>query len=362
MPAIINAGTGGDLAPGLDGSGGPVATAIGVVRNISLTCSLGDVLSAQVSYGWDQVSGEARIILPFQSGSIGDSVSVTMGAGNSVQRFAGKLVSFETTLAPRSVTALCKGPLYVLEEYENPTETINAGDGSGRPGLAFEDLVGASSATLKQTVSAVLARVGVTYSSGNLQDPAHVYGLLAPEEFTWGTHETAAAYLHRLLEASAGYRLFDSADGNVYLQQISAIPSGTVDFTLTLGEDIFADSQSVSSKIGQRTGVVVEGYDDGSGPAVGTAGDTSLPFRVFSNLIETDAFAAELAAFWLPQVNRLQEVVRLHTPVDGLFGPGQTHHIDLGNALNDTLWLKSVMTEITPNGEFSQHSVYVASA
>jgi len=359
MPAIINSGTNGDLNPGLDGNG-PVATAVGIVRKTVLTTSLGTALSAQVSYGWDQVSGEARILLPTEAGAIGDSVSVTFGCtpGTVAQRFAGTLVGFDTTLAPHAVIALCKGPLYALEEYENPVETINAGDGSGRPGLAFEDLVGASSATLKQIVTAVLGTVGVTYSASNLADPGHVYGTLAPEEFTWGTHETAAAYLHRLLEASAGYRLFDSADGNVYLKQISVTDGIGAEVTFTVGIDIFGDTQKTSTRIGRRSAVLVEGYDDGTGPATsGLIGSGSI-YHVTSPLIETDAFATDLANFWLTQLDRNQEIVRLHTPSDALIGPAQLHFIS--GVAADTMWVKSVTTEVGTNGEVTQHPIYVA--
>src|SRR5206468_998897 len=109
MPAIINSGTNGDLNTGNDGSG-PVATAVGIVRTTVLQTSLGDALSAQVSYGWDQVSGEARILLPTQTGSIDEGVTITMGCdgGTVAQRFSGTIVGFDTTLAPHAVTALCK--------------------------------------------------------------------------------------------------------------------------------------------------------------------------------------------------------------------------------------------------------------
>lgn len=362
MPAIVNS-TGGDLNPGL-GGGGPVATGIGIVRKPQITYSGGsNVLSAQVTYGFDQVAGEARIISASPAGSVGDGVTLTMGATNMLKRFDGTIVSIDTTLAPHSVSMLCKGPLYKLEEYENGTETISTGDGLGRPGLAFADLVGTTAgATLQTIVSAVLSICGANaLNTGGSDNPSHIYGLVADEEFTWGTHETGAAYIHKILQASAGYRLFDSADGQIYLKQISAVPVAA-QFTLTLGKDIFGDAQSITSSIGQRTAVLVEGYDfAGLGPASSNPSRGSLGTSVFhisSTLIETDAFAAELAAFWLPQVNRRQETIRLTTPRDDLFGPAQSHAI--AGITPDTMWLKSVTAEITSNGEFSQKCSYVA--
>lgn len=364
---VINSGTGGDVNPGFDGSGGPVATSIAIARKTDINFSGGEVLNAQTSYGWDQFAGEARIVCPAPSGSIGDSVALTFGCtpGNLVQRFAGTIVETDTTLAPHAVMLLCKGPLYACETFKNDVESLDIDQ--TRPGLAFGDLVGAQTGTLQQIVAAVLSLVGVSYSLSNFDNPSHVYGTGAGasgldgafDAMTWGTHETAAAYIHRFLQASAGYRLFDSADGNVYLKQASMIPSGSVDFTLTLGQDIFGDTHSVTSSIGAQTAVIVQGFDDGSGPATsGVVGSGQSAFQLNSPLIETDAFAAELAAFWLTQVNRNQELIRLNTPRDELYGPVQTHAIS--GVTPDTMRVKSVTTDIAANGEFTQHLVYVA--
>lgn len=372
MPAVINNGTGGELNPGFDGSGGPVATAIATVRRTDITFSGGDnVLSAQVSYGWDQVAGEARVVCATPTGAVDDNCTLTFGCtpGNFSQRFSGTIVSIDTTLAPHSVSLLCKGPLYALEKFRNDVKTTDVDQ--TRPGLSFADLVGTATGTLKQLVAAVLAYVGAPALHASSDDPSHVYGtgagsngtVGATDEMTWGTHETASAYVHRFLEASAGYRLFDSSDGNVFLKQITAIPTGSPDFTLTLGQDIFGDSVHSTTSIGRQGAVIVTGYDDGSGPATsGVVGSGISAFQVTSNLIETDAFAAEIAAFWLPQVNRLQELVRLTTPRDDLFGPGQSHYIDAagGLSVNDTMWLKSYTAEISNSGEMTQHPVYIA--
>lgn len=369
MVAVINAGAAGELNPGFDGSQSPVATAIAVVRRAAVEFSGGsDVLSAQTTYGFDQFSGEARIVLVTPTGAIDDSATLSIGGE---QCFGGTIVSIDTTLSPHSVSITAKGPLYALETFKNDVETTDTDQ--RRPGLSFADLVGSPTGTLKQLVTAVLDYVGVGYSSGNLADPSHVYGTGAgangldgaTDEMTWGTHETAAAYIHRFLEASAGYRLFDSADGNVFMRQISAIPDGSPDFTLTLGQDIFGDAQHSTTSVGRQSAVIVHGYDDGSGPATsGVVGSGQSAFQVNSPLIETDAFASELATFWLSQVNRLQELVRLSTPRLELFGPAQTHYIDAagGLSVSDTMWVKSVTREIAASGEFTQHVIYVSGA
>lgn len=366
MANVINSGSGGELNPGFDGAGAVVSPAI--PRTISVAFSGGtDVLSCQTTYGWDQVSGEARIVLATPTGNIDDSVTLGFGAGTNGQCFAGKIVSIDTTLAPHSVTILARGPLYALEIYKNDVETDDIAQ--TRPGLSFADLVGAQTGTLKQLVSAVLSYVGVSFDAANLQSPSHVYGTGAgangldgaTDEMTWGTHETAAAYVHRFLEASAGYRLFDSADGNVYMRQITAIPAGSPDLTFTAGVDIFGDTQHSTTSIGRQAAVIVHGYDDGSGPATsGVVGSGSSAFQINSPLIETDAFASEIANYWLPQVNRLQEIVRLSTPRDELVGPAQTHYI--GGVAADKMWVKSVTREIAASGEFSQHIIYVSGA
>lgn len=364
MPAVIDSGTGGELNPGFDGSGGPVATAIAVIDRPTMSVSTGgDVLSAQTTYGWDQVSSEARYVLAEPSGSVGDSVTLTI---NGVQRFVGTIVTVDTTLSPHSVAYTARGPLYALEIFKN--DVASEDDAQTRPGLAFVDLVGSESGTLRQVIAAVLDYCGVSYSLGNFQNPAHVYGVLsdgspgATDEMTWGVHETAAAYIHRFLEASAGYRLFDSADGNIYLRQITASPAGSGDIPdFTAGVDIFGDTTHSGTSIGRQSAVIVTGYDDGSGPATsGVVGSGVSAFQVNSNLIETDTFAAEIANFWLPQVNRLQEIVRLTTPRDDLIGPAQTHFI--AGVAADHMWVKSVTCELAANGELTQHITYVSGA
>jgi hypothetical protein len=365
VAVVINGGTSGSLNPGFSGSGGPVATAIGIVRTTTLTSSLGDALSAQVTYGWDQIAGEARIVSPAPNGSLGTGVTLSMGAGNPQIRFQGTLLEYDTTLAPHAVTAVCKGPLYALEEYEN-------GVGSGlpggfiRPGLSLLDLLGTPTGTLQQIIAAVLTRAGVSFSLSNFDNPAHVYGLVNPDDFTWGTYESASSYVHRLLEASEGYRLFDSADGNVYLKQITAMPGSGFSAgsaTFTLGVDIFGDSSSVVSRVGRRGAVLVEGYDPGDGLGPITTGPVTgnSIFRVSSPLIEDLTFATAISNFWTPIVTRDQKVVRLSTPRDDLIGPAMTIDIDAGPGLgiSETMWVKSVTTEINEQGAFSQRLVCV---
>lgn len=366
MPAVINSGTAGELNPGFGGAGIAV-TATAVTRTTQLVVTVGgvavDALSAQTSYGWDQVAGEARVIIPaYTTEAIGDAVVITM---NGEVRFRGTLRQFDTSMAPHAVTLLCKGPLYALEEWVNGTETIEADE--GRPGLAFEDLVGAQTATLKTIVQAVFDRVGVTkadgtpYSAADLDNPSHVYGTDAPEEFTWQTHESAAAYLNRIFEASAGHRVFDSADGNVYLRQVNATADATPDFTLQLGVDILPDSRASYTSIGRKSAVLVEGYDDGDGPATsGIIGTGTNVFRVSSTLIETDAFATEIANFWLPQVSRAQKTYELVTGHQGLFGPAQTHELLAKDGSHiDYLWVQASTAEVMPNAQFTQSSKYV---
>lgn len=354
LAVVINSGGGGDLNNGFSG-GGPVATATSVVRQTSLSTSLGDAFSADVTYGWDTVSGSAKIVTPSASGSQGDAVTVSMDAGSDVgQCFSGTLREDDSALSPRRVTNACKSPLYALEEYEQSAITL---DDSGKKGLDFYTLTGSSNgtATLQQIVAAVLRIVGVSYSTANFDNPDPLYGTVAPENFTWRTRETAAAYLHRIFEASAGYRLFDSSDGNCYLKQITAVPAGSPDATFTLGQDIARGSTALDSSLGQRGAVLVTGYDDGSGPSTASVG-SGLTFGVNSDLIETDALAAIIANYWLPVVSRRQQIVRLTTPRDDLIGPGSTVFVDAwsGLGVSQAMWVKSVTRQISSNGKFRQ--------
>jgi hypothetical protein len=332
---------------------------------------LSDVLGARCTFGWDQGASTAEVTFSdLPSGvSQGSKISIRMGATwrsdggdtHNVRRFVGYVREIDESGYPHSVVLHCKGSLYLLEEYENTLD--NAFDDVGRPGYDFDTLVGTSSgATLRSIVTHVLDIVGVTYSLTNLDNPPHIYGDFAPEEFTWGTHQSALDFLHTVFEASTGERLFNSSDGTLYLASITGRPRSTNDLGLS-ADDVLATNASSNRNIsGLRDQVVAEGYDDGAGPFTAIKGSGARSHRVTSSLIESDAFAGEIAQYWLDELNRELRKISIATWRDDVVGPAQTHLLadDLLARLgiSGQFWVLTVTLEVA-NAAYTANLSYV---
>jgi hypothetical protein len=370
----------GELDLGFAALGGTPASSVAVRRpTLTVTANgntLDNVFGAHLTFGWDQLASTASITLAARP-EIDDvpyncTVTVTCGVDQVVKRFEGRLREWDYSFYPRAVVLHAAGTLSLLEEFEQKLDTV--GDDEGAPGLELEPLLGiplgSGGGTLKEIISAVLDDVGVTYTAGLLADPTHEYGLEAPEEFTWRQGETAAGYVNRLCEASEGYRLFNSADGDVYLAQIKGRPRGSTDLAFTAGVDIFESSRANRSITQTRNSVRVNGldYGDGDGPVtyllessndIQTVAGSHL-FTVSSSLIETEDWAETMANFWSGEMNREIVQVTLHTFRDDVIGPAQTHLVDALDRLGtgEPLWVKRVEIDVS-GGEFSQTMTYL---
>src|SRR6185295_19341357 len=196
-----------------------------------------EVLSIHCAYGWDRATSEAQIVLHSKPASADYHSDVVIRV-NAKVRFVGILTAFDFANWPRSVGIQAKSHLVLAEDYLNQAGETDPEE--GQPGLALDALLGvATGGTLQQIVVAVLTICGVdTSNSSRWPDPPHVYGLIAPEEFTWRMGESGMAFLHRVFEASAGYRLFSSGDGDLWMAQIVGRPSNVWDIWLQQGVDI----------------------------------------------------------------------------------------------------------------------------
>jgi hypothetical protein len=352
-----------------------------------------NVLAATCKYGFAQGASEATLYcqdLPADAdGNVlgsadgyGSLVEIQIGSDYTWPDpttipvcFRGYIRSFQTTAYPKQTVVGCRGPLYRLEEFE-PNEENVAADGS-KPGIDFEDLVGVgygsfAGATLKTITTAVLDTVGGTgYSADNLGDPAHLYGWTkdaGPENFTWKTGTTALAYLNTIYAASEGWRLFDSADATIYLAQIRGRPQGGVfDIGLVEGVDILNSGSGDRTIESAKNQVLVEGYDDGSGPA--TSGVVNFPnqwqpdpagdpktYRHNNNLIEHDEFATAMAAYWGEEVSRESVKVSIPTWRDDIVGPAGTAYIDAVARLGigDAAFIQTVVRAFSAAGAITQ--------
>jgi hypothetical protein len=355
-------------------TGEPTGIVTGASRSISLEVTLGgtaiaNVLSVEIQTGWDQMVATATIALtglPYDSGgndislAYNQEVVVTAGTtptppGTVARRFVGLLKEQEWSLYPRTLVLHCQDYLSLLDEYVMDEGDIDEEEGT--PGLSLEGLLGtADGGTLKEIVEAVLWRVSdafdglLAWDSANLADPPHVYGTEGPEVFTWPRGAKASDYLADLFRATAGYRLFSSGDGNIYMPQVIGRPRDETDLAFRQGVDIFA-AGARRSIVGAKNQIKVVGYDwgDVDGPLEWTedAPNDYQPdagthvYTHNSGQIETEALAADIAVYWAQEYSR--EIVRidgLESWRDDVQGPAQTHLVDALDRLGtgEPLW------------------------
>jgi hypothetical protein len=337
----------GDLDLGATSfSGDPGATIEVGYPTLSVTVggtdisTLTSLLGATASFGWDKPVAEARIHLTSKPDGItyGDQVQIEAGRKNpAVVRFVGIVRDWDYANWPRSVTLIARSELSKLEDVIPRSPDLDPDE--GQPGIDLETLTGSSAgATLRQIVEAVCTYAGVPLPTF-VYDPDHVFGAPDnfPEHFTWRAKESAMAYVHRVFEATAGARLFTSGDGQHYVAQIVGRPRGEPDLSLTEGVDILPSSTGERSIAQTRNAVRVYGADDGSGdgPLVVEvvesndfqSADEAYFHEVSSELIETEAYATDIASYWLQETNRELVHARISTWRDEVQGPAQTHFV-----------------------------------
>ncbi len=285
--------------------------------------------------------------------SNGDAVTITLGGGqNNVTRFpAGTVLQSDFLNSGPNAEIVARGPLYAVQRYRN----------NFPKGLTLTDLTGGP-ATDEAIAQAVLDVVGVAYTSGNIGGTGIVRGNSALVAYTWRKGESALEYLQRLSKASLGYKIIETIGGDIFRTQILGTPSGTADFTLTEGVDIFEGAHTTIETFDTYTAWSVTGFDYGDGlGAVSfsnptTIGDGDVPYAYSSEMIESDTNAdprggisAETVLAYIQgeSDHAVTKVSGLVTPRDDLFGPGQIHQITapMLNLNAKKLWVISVTAE-----------------
>jgi hypothetical protein len=394
-----------------------------VVQTVTVTASTpaatwDNVLSARVSYGFDQRTGECQLVTPARpEGSDYDQeLTVVMGAGtNDITRFVGVIRDFQYQQNPASVTTVARGYLTRAIEYENGEDTIYD-PWTGAGGLLIPDLLGTLSGTAADIVMAALDKANVPYDAANIHSSSAQYGagvaLVLP--FMWRSGgsginsvpmaqdqgETAMSYIERYdavdaemddanPNAGGRYRTFETLGGDVYRVRIGGRPQNTEDFTLTGGLDILSGSftRSISQT---RNYFVVKGQDRGSnlGP-YNFALQSENPFQpntskhtyqFSSDMIEkgtesdvdgitgvalTGMSCETLASAFDLEYNREIVSGSLETFRDDTFGVAQTHLVQgapggltgsLGLAEN--VWVQSLEISVDERG-FTQRLSYL---
>lgn len=370
-----------------------------VVRNpyVSATLagvSVGQILSARCSFGFDLRVSEAYITVPVPptTGYYWDPVVLTMGAtpGTARTRFTGVLLEKDYSLWPRAVTLVCKGNLYRAAIFEN-TNVLGTDLTNNSAGQTDQAMV-------NQVLGAV---TGLSYNTANIGGTGKTFGKVAVQvassgwgniytgPFTWGgpgllnqsVGETALSFIERLDSVCEGYRLFETSGGTLYRFQISGRPRNAWDLTFTEGVDIFS-GQSQRTLIQARNRILVNGYDRGidtpnnffilTYATLATSGlDQTYAFQ--SPMIEqtkiADGTAQSCEAVATYLINEFdREIVKLQmvTPRDDMIGPGQTHLIQGGPGgtvgrlgIGEPLWVNRVDVEVSEQGAFSQTVTYI---
>jgi hypothetical protein len=347
--------------------------------------TLNNVLSFRYALGYDEPVGSAQITLggwtspgvilrPSDIGSYFDDVTIRV---NNDVRWSGLLMQLDYALFPRQVTMQCKGRLELANRFKLPIEAVRVED----KGLLLADFVGGTP-TDENIVQSVLDYINLSTNGGSIGGTGRTYGTIANQEFVWAVNESALGYIQKIDAVSAGYRTFESTNGQIFRTLISSRPSGFPHLTFTEGVDIKAASSSRTVQ-NACNGVRIEGYSVGDylDPRVwlevvgNDFMDSSNPqIHSYSNsMIERRAEASpgqgmsceRMADFWLGELNREIVTVQMTTPRADLIGPAQVHLIQgpggqayrLG--VGEPLWVQRVEGTLDSNGAFSQTMTYI---
>lgn len=333
------------------------------VRQTTVSVTVGGssidyVLSVRWSAGFDLQVGEATIdCAQNPAGGYYDDVVISV---NGIERWRGVLVQRNFALYPVQVTLVCRDPLYRAQAFTPPEELED--------GLYLEDIIGASSGTDQDIVTAVLGMAGVS-NVGGIGGTSTIMGTIAPEEFAWRRNETALSYISRIDAISLGYRTY--FNGSFVVRTPVSITAGASSKTFTEGVDIKAGT-ATRTILERYTAVRVGGYDVGDfdDPRVWyeEGSGTERVFNFESKMIEQKAAGVgdgmsteEVAGYWIGELDRELVRVQMTTPRDDLILPGQYHTIEASNRLGtgQALWVQRVDGEVTQDGAVSQSVQYI---
>lgn len=343
---------------------------------------LTQITGVSVTAGLDQRVMECRVTMPVKPGSGGhlDTLVISAGASSGTARtiFSGVTVQGEYQLWPRQFVLIGRGSLYSALTYVNWEGATQDG---GPGGLLLDDLTGGP-ATDQDIVKAVLDKVGVSYTAGNIGGTGTLLGTQADEAFMWRVGQSALDYIDSIdrisavADPGAFYRTYETVGGVIHRSLVGGRPRSTADATYTEGTNISSGS-STRSVLDLYNYVAVSGYDygDGTGPVQFVlAGsndfqDINHPhtYSFASQMIERELAAEpgdgisceDVATALAADVNR--EVVRLQgleTPLDDAVGPGATLLVQgPGGApvrlgIGEKMWLQSIT--ITPMPAYKQ--------
>lgn len=369
--------------------------------------SLPKILSASCTYSWKLSLPEATIYVPTNpfpgSQPYDQPVTLTMGAGNNIQRFGGVFRKYNYALWPRALGLVFRGYLTRAAEYENTEGTL------AYLGLSLHDLTGSDTPTDADVVKAVLTRCGVAYSAGAIGGTGVTWGsryAQGQHNYVWrsgmstsflsgygGVGQDGLDYIQEWDKVSAVYtsktaaagfyRTYETVNG-IRRALIGGRPRGSIDLTFTEGIDIEQTATS-GREYPIANAAYVQGADFGlvgANPVRNVNGSTfvgqsSNPFQPSTRPV-TYQFSSPLIEWaleadggigmncervgnaLLADLNRETVSAKFRTPRDVLITPGMTILVQghggqpdrLG--IGEPLWVDQVTTGVDDRGVFYQ--------
>lgn len=306
-------------------------------------------------------------------------------SGN-VERFSGYALDPSVTNWPYTPNLVGKGPLYLADQtkvtvlpYATAIETpgsipaiwydYSSGDGYvDGIDLTLGDAAGKTDASM---VTFILQQCGLgtwILSLSDIQGLPNLLGTYNTEQFVWKAGQSGLSAV-QMIDAMFTFRTYESLGGFIKRSQAGfTAPFAYTSAQLIGGTDILKGSTITRDTSHIFNRVVVQGYDDGSGPVawVASQGVSVLPpnatiitYPFQSSLIEniaisdpTPGISCQAVAERLLQdfsAPRLQ--ARIITWRDDPFYPGQVIYVNdpylLG--VNQSMWLKELEIHVTPN-------------
>lgn len=208
-------------------------------------------------------------------------------------RFTGLFLRTDANLWPHSYTMVCKGLLYLAQQYQQPlwigmppSERANVNkflpvgqylfdyteddnDHTVTPGL-----IGGVSGTDQQIIRAILHKVSGTYpqlqfNDGDIEGTNNEFGLFSAKEMVWPPYRTALEMIQMFDQVCLGFRLHESLGGVIRRTKILGYPTGPADAEFTEGIDIWEGrgSRSVEQLCNSCyvEGATIGGFIDANG-------------------------------------------------------------------------------------------------
>ena len=355
------------------------------VGNKVLTVTVGgqDVSAAvrrvRTHVGFDVRVNTAEVELLDVVEGISTWQEVTIDAGltgtgrvGSRRRFTGFVTpTLEAQVWPYTTTLHCRGHLALAEvtpapeDADDPTveDTLSV-SGTGdwlAPGFELSPDKDGATYPDAAIVTTILERCGLSAYLGEILGTGRIFGNAAPESFIWRRNQKGLDVISALDEVCLGYRTYEDEEGLIHRTLVSPrVPFVDDRVELFENREILkgASLQRQTEHLANR--VIVQGFDDGTGPVVYACpvaplepmppGNPVITRQLTSPMVEWDTdtgseLTVQLVAAWLAdEVSEVKLEGQIPTWSDAVYTPGHTAYLNSPRLLDvlQSLWIRSV--------------------